>query len=156
LAKVDLRQFPQSKDVMQGDIENDEYYYTNSIHFRADAPIDLITRIEKQSKFHGMIESGAIIHAFIGEERPSPESILNLVKKTYDNTQAAQLVISPEFTICQNCHKMSNGLLDKCGFCDSPNVYGISRVVGYYSRIDNWNRSKIGELKDRQRGDYRV
>ena len=156
LAKVDLRQFPESKEVMQGDIENDEYYYTNSIHFRADAPLDLITRIEKQSRFHAMIESGAIIHAFVGEERPSPESILNLVKKTYDNTSAAQLVISPEFTICENCHKMSNGLLDKCSFCNSPNVYGISRVVGYYSRVDNWNQSKIGELKDRQRGDYRV
>ena len=38
-----------------------------------------ITRIEKQSKFHNMIESGSILHAFIGEERPSPESILNLL-----------------------------------------------------------------------------
>ncbi|GAH50709.1 unnamed protein product, partial [marine sediment metagenome] len=37
-----------------------------------------------------------------------------------------------------------------------PKVYGITRVVGYYSRVDNWNRSKIGELKDRQKGDYRI
>ena len=156
LAKVDLRQFPQSAEVIQGDVENDEHYYTNSIHFRASAPIDLLTRIEKQSKFHSMIESGAIIHAFVGEERPSPESILNLLKKTYNNTPTAQLVISPEFTICENCHKMTNGLVNKCGSCGSSKVYGITRVVGYYSRIDNWNRSKIGELKDRQRGDYRI
>ena len=29
-----------------------------------------------------------------------------------------------------------------------------SRVVGYFSRIDNWNKSKIGELKDRHKGSY--
>lgn len=30
----------------------------------------------------------------------------------------------------------------------------MTRVVGYYSRIENWNKSKIGELKDRHRGEY--
>ncbi|MEE8179586.1 MAG: anaerobic ribonucleoside-triphosphate reductase, partial [bacterium] len=49
LARVDLREFPFSEEVIKGDIENDEYYYTNSIHFRADAPISLVERIEKQS-----------------------------------------------------------------------------------------------------------
>ena len=32
----------------------------------------------------------------------------------------------------------------------------MSRVVGYYSMIGNWNKSKIGELKDRQKGDYAI
>lgn len=35
-------------------------------------------------------------------------------------------------------------------------LYGITRIVGYYSRTSNWNKSKIGELKDRRRGDYSV
>jgi hypothetical protein len=30
----------------------------------------------------------------------------------------------------------------------------MTRVVGYFSRVDNWNKSKIGELKDRQHGNY--
>ena len=34
------------------------------------------------------------------------------------------------------------------------NVYGLTRVVGYFSRIDNWNLSKIGELEDRHAGNY--
>ena len=33
-------------------------------------------------------------------------------------------------------------------------VIHISRVVGYYSRIHNWNKSKLAELKDRQKGQY--
>ena len=35
-------------------------------------------------------------------------------------------------------------------------VYHVSRIVGYFSRIENWNKSKHGELKDRQAGDYKV
>ncbi len=30
----------------------------------------------------------------------------------------------------------------------------MTRVVGYFSKVENWNRSKVGELKGRQRGDY--
>ena len=35
-------------------------------------------------------------------------------------------------------------------------VYHVTRVVGYYSRIENWNKSKIGELGDRHKGEYVV
>ncbi len=154
LAKIDLHNFPCARDYVQGTIDDDEYYYTNSIHLRADAPVDMLTRIRIQSKFHPLIESGAIIHAFVGENLPSRDSIANLVRKTFYNTQAAQLAISPEFTICNPCGKMSLGLSDTCPACGSTDVYGITRIVGYYSRVHNWNKSKLGELHDRQRRDY--
>lgn len=35
-------------------------------------------------------------------------------------------------------------------------VRQVTRVVGYYSRVENWNKSKLGELDDRHKGDYRV
>ncbi len=44
----------------------------------------------------------------------------------------------------------------KCQHCGSKNVYGISRVVGYYSKIDDWNKSKRAEFRDRQKGNYKV
>ncbi|OIN96665.1 hypothetical protein AUJ66_05600 [Candidatus Desantisbacteria bacterium CG1_02_38_46] len=151
LAKVDLREFPQSKEVVKGDIKNDTHYYTNSIHFAASAPVNFIDRIIKQSKFHPIIESGAIIHAFVGESKPSAQSIENLVRKTWENTQCAQLTISPEFTICNDCAKMDRGINGKCKYCGSENTYGITRIVGYFSKVNNWNKSKLAELKDRQK-----
>ena len=154
LAKVDLRNFPDARGVVRGSPGNDDCYYTNSIHLRADAPVDLVTRIRLQSKFHSLIESGAILHAFVGEKLPSPDSILSLVQKTFEKTQAAQLTISPEFTVCNDCHRMSVGMKAVCAKCGSPDTYGVSRIVGYFSRVDNWNRSKLGELMDRRRGRY--
>jgi len=156
LAKIDLREFPDSKKVIKGNSNEDESYYTNSIHFAASAPVDLITRIIKQSKFHPLIKSGAIIHAFVGESRPSPESIYNLIKKVWEHTQCSQLTISPEFTICNTCSEVSRGLQENCNGCGSKDVYGVTRIVGYYSKITNWNKNKIGELKDRHSGNYRV
>lgn len=35
-------------------------------------------------------------------------------------------------------------------------VYHVSRIVGYFSRIENWNISKVGELADRHKGDYKI
>lgn len=35
-------------------------------------------------------------------------------------------------------------------------LYGVTRIVGYYSRVSNWNKSKIGELHDRHMGNYSV
>jgi ribonucleoside-triphosphate reductase len=44
----------------------------------------------------------------------------------------------------------------KCPNCGSTNCYGLSRIVGYFSRINNWNKSKKAEFKARQKGDYEV
>ena len=30
----------------------------------------------------------------------------------------------------------------------------LTRIVGYYSRVQNWNRSKLAELRDRHAGAY--
>lgn len=35
-------------------------------------------------------------------------------------------------------------------------LYHMTRVVGYYSRVENWNQSKLGELNDRHAGNYCV
>ena len=41
-----------------------------------------------------------------------------------------------------------------CAYCGSDHVFGMSRVVGYFSIIENWNKSKKAELKRRQKGKY--
>jgi len=43
-----------------------------------------------------------------------------------------------------------------CPHCGSRNLTLFARIVGYYSRVDNWNPSKLSELDDRHKGDYAV
>lgn len=158
LAKSDLIYFnKQAAKVVKGSIENDTVFYTNSVHISPDAQVSLVERIRKQAQFHSMIESGAITHAFVGEEKPDPETIYTLVRDTFYKTQSAQLTISPEFTFCRTCHEITRGLYEKCQVCGSQYVYGETRVVGYFSKIENWNKSKReGELLGRRKGNYAV
>jgi ribonucleoside-triphosphate reductase len=109
MAKVDLREYPESRGIVRGDLMKGEVYYTNSIHFAPDAPVGIIDRIVGQGKFHSLIESGAITHVFVGEKLPHADSVFNLVKKTWENTPSAQITISPEFTVCMDCNKVSAG-----------------------------------------------
>jgi len=157
LAKTDLVYFRSEADSIYKGADEDVAYYTNSIHLAADAPVNLVERIKEQSKFHSMIESGAIVHAFVGEERPDPDSIRKLVTNVFHRTQCAQLTVSPEFTYCRDCNNRMRGLIEKCTSCGSERVFGETRVVGYFSKIENWNKSKrYGELVDRHKGRYVV
>lgn len=152
LAKLDMKYFPKHAGrVIKGNFATDEYYYTNSIHLAADAPVDYIERVRKQGLFHPLMDAGAFVHVWLGESEPSPESIKNFVIKTYKNTQAEQIAFSPEFTVCEGCRQTSRGLSEVCPRCGSDEVYGITRVVGYFSKVQTWNKGKLGELKQRVR-----
>jgi len=157
LAKTDLVYFrDEAEDIVKGETE-DVCYYTNSVHLTAEAPVGLVGRIREQAKYHSLIESGAITHAFVGEEQPSSESIEKLMTETFFRTQSAQVCISPEFTYCNTCHYHTRGLLERCPSCESTDVVGETRVVGYFSKVQNWNKSKrFGELKARHAGQYKV
>lgn len=150
LAKLDIKYFPeQTAGVLKGNQDNGEFYYTNSVHLNVEENIDYIERVQKQSLFHPLIDAGAICHIWLGEHEPDSQSIKNFVIKTFRNTRSAQIAFSPEFTVCNGCRRTSRGLHERCPLCDSGDVYGITRIVGYFSKVTTWNRGKMGELRDR-------
>ncbi len=160
-AKLDMNNFPEAKIIVKG-TEKDPYY-TNSIHFSPDADISLADRIVGQSKFHEMIESGAIIHAYIGEKRPDKNAILHLVKKTLDDTRCAQLVFSPTYTECDVCGNVMVGEKELCSRAECKNsnnetvnkrtLFAVTRIVGYYSRLSHWNMSQVEIYKARKKAE---
>lgn len=152
LAKLDLKHYPeQASRVIKGFSDKEMIYYTNSIHLAADAPVDYIDRVVKQSKFHPLIEAGAIIHIWLGEHQPDHKAIKEFVIKTYNFTKAEQIAFSPEFTVCESCLSTTRGLYENCPKCGSEDIYGITRIVGYFSKITTWNKGKKGELRQRIR-----
>ena len=68
-----------------------------------------------------------------------------------ESTENTMMVTQTVKSNNTNIHTINN---PSCPYCKSDNVYGISRVVGYFSIIDNWNKSKKSELKRRQKGNY--
>jgi len=152
LAKLDYQQFEnQAEKVVKGNQKTGDVYYTNSTYLNIGAPMDAIERIEREGRFHPLIEAGALTHIWLGESQPPSSSVANLVKKIFYETQNAQVAFSPEFTICNACQKTERGLKEKCSKCGSKNVDGITRITGYFTKISTWNRGKLAELEDRHR-----
>ncbi|MBT3304566.1 hypothetical protein HN592_02585 [Candidatus Woesearchaeota archaeon] len=141
-----------AKQVIQGTEEDP--YYTNSVHLRADAKdVGPIERIQKQSMFHPVIESGAIIHLFTGEADIDPDALYDLVQNIYENTQCAQITVSGTHSFCPGCGTQTRGEAFECPRCGTETDV-MQKVVGYNSKMVNWNGSKRRESEARGRGSY--
>jgi len=151
-ARLDLRYHsPLAGHVVKGDISRGEIYYTNSTHMNISAPLNPIERVRMEGLFHPLIEAGALTHIWLGEARPSAQSLANFVRKVFRLSQNDQIAFSPEFTTCISCARTVRGLLDRCPYCGSEEVEGITRITGYFTKISSWNKGKLGELRDRFR-----
>lgn len=151
-AKLDTADYPaQSRNTVKGNFSLGEIYYTNSTYFNVGQEYNPLMRVKKEGLFHPIVEAGALTHIWLGESEPSSESLSNLVKKIFRNTQNDQVAFSPEFTTCLDCGKTSRGLSVTCPVCDSQKVEGITRITGYFTKISSWNKGKLGELRDRYR-----
>ncbi len=151
-AKLDLRDFsPRAGYIVKGDISRGEIYYSNSTYLNVGAPLNPIERVRKEGLFHPLIEAGALTHLWLGEARPAKDSLANFIIKVFRNSQNDQIAFSPEFTACPDCARTSRGLQEKCPYCGSINVEGITRITGYFTKISSWNKGKLGELRDRFR-----
>ncbi|MBN2467728.1 MAG: anaerobic ribonucleoside-triphosphate reductase [Deltaproteobacteria bacterium] len=155
-AKLDMEHFgSETRQVVKGDMDKNEIYYTNSTYIPVSVAVNPIERVRKEGMFHPLIEAGALTHIWIGEKRPAKESLANFVLKTFRYTTNDQIAFSPEFTNCSDCGRTARGLRDRCSFCGSEHVEGITRITGYFTKISSWNKGKIGELHDRYRNrDY--
>jgi ribonucleoside-triphosphate reductase len=151
-AKLDMKYYPlQAPTVIRGNKSAGEVYYTNSTYLNVGAQISAIERVKAEGLFHPLVEAGALTHVWLGEHKPPAENLAAFVVKTFQNTQNSQIAFSPEFTSCLSCGKTARGLTDTCTYCHSPNVEGITRVTGFFSKTSGWNKGKLGELKERTR-----
>jgi ribonucleoside-triphosphate reductase len=146
LASLDRKRFGERAHV-QGRKGN--YYYTNSTHVPYKQQIDLFDRARVEEQFHEYFTGGVISHFWVGESAPQQLSMLGLVKKL-SRTQLAYFTFSPDFSVCRNGH-VSRGRLARCGACGLPVVDHVNRVVGYFTRVNNWNPGKQQEFRERHR-----
>jgi len=127
-------------------------YYTNSTFVPFKPEISLIEKIEIESEFHPYFNGGAICHIWICELKPDLESLKNLVKKMSE-TKLAYFAFSPDFSVCSSGH-LERGIHKVCPQCGTEAVDHLNRVVGYFTRVSNWNPGKRAEYGERRR--YRI
>ncbi len=126
-----------------------EPYYTNSTHAPVCHTQDIFETLDLQDDLQTKYTGGTVLHGFLGERLWSAEATKNLVRKIAENYALPYFTLTPTFSICP-AHGYIAGehyTCPKCVVKQPTEVY--SRVVGYIRPIQQWNRGKQAEFKDR-------
>ncbi len=143
LARIDKKRYPKIKTSGEK-----EPYYTNSTFLPVDYTDDMFEALEHQNDLQPLYTGGTVFHGFVGERVPDPESCKQLVKKIAYKFKIPYYTITPTFSICPS-HGYFPGEKKRCPICKKPcEIY--SRIVGYYRPIQNWNKGKQEEFRQRK------
>jgi len=143
LARLDRERHPDM--VVAGE---EAPYYTNSTHLPVNHTDDLYAALEHQEELQGLYTGGTVFHVFLGERIGEPESCKLLVRRIAERFRMPYYTITPTFSICPD-HGYLAGEHLRCPVCGRPTeVY--SRVVGYYRPVQNWNKGKQEEYRQRR------
>ncbi|MHA2393282.1 MAG: anaerobic ribonucleoside-triphosphate reductase [Promethearchaeota archaeon] len=87
-ARLDLKHFPK---IAIPQSNRDTYYYTNSIHFKKDAEIDLIKRIKKQEEYQSFIQIGAIEYVSLDDLKSNDLNLIDFINNIFIPSNLASL-----------------------------------------------------------------
>ncbi|MBI9009621.1 MAG: ribonucleoside triphosphate reductase [Tenericutes bacterium] len=142
LAKKDKDRFPEI--ISAGD---EVPYYTNSSHLPVGFTDDIFETLDLQDELQSLYTGGTVLHFYLGERVKDIQTTKTLIKKIFTKYSLPYISLTPTFSVC-NEHGYISGEHFQCPTCGKPaEVY--SRVVGYLRPVQNFNKGKKQEYKDR-------
>jgi ribonucleoside-triphosphate reductase len=145
LAKMDKEKYP---DIITAGEE--EVYYTNSTQLPVGYTDDLFEALRLQDDLQTRYTGGTVFHGFLGEKINDVKIVKEFIKKVFENFSLPYFTFTPTFSICP-FHGYLQGEHFNCPKClikQPCEVY--SRVVGYLRPIQQWNKGKQEEFKERK------
>lgn len=127
-------------------------YYTNSTQLPVNYTDDIFEALDLQDELQSKYTGGTVFHAFLGEKVDDIKTLKTLLKKICYNYKLPYISITPTFSVCKD-HGYISGEHFTCPHCGKPTEVW-SRIVGYYRPVQNWNRGKQEEYRERRT--YRI
>jgi ribonucleoside-triphosphate reductase (formate) len=125
-------------------------YYTNSTMLPVNYTDDVFEALKLQDDLQTKYTGGTVMHLFIGEKISDVQIAKNLVKKVFEKFKLPYITITPTFSICPT-HGYISGEHFMCPECAIPQPCEVySRIVGYLRPIQQWNKGKEQEFKERK------
>lgn len=129
-------------------------YYTNSTMLPVNFTDDVFEALKLQDDLQIKYTGGTVMHLFMGERITGIQTIKSLVRKVFEKFSLPYITITPTFSICPT-HGYIAGehfLCPECTISQPCEVY--SRIVGYLRPVQQWNKGKEQEFKERK--EYKV
>ncbi|MFH0987360.1 MAG: ribonucleoside triphosphate reductase [Patescibacteria group bacterium] len=125
-------------------------YYTNSSQLPVDYTDDVFEALDLQDDLQTKYTGGTVLHLFLGERINDIETVKKLMKKIFEKHQLPYVTLTPTFSICP-VHGYISGEHFTCPKCVIPQTCEVySRIVGYLRPVQQWNKGKQEEFKERK------
>lgn len=126
----------------------DKDYYTNSYHVPVGFDISIKEKINIEAPYHKLCNGGHISYIEL-DDYGDEETIMNIIKYAYENTNINYIGINFHIRYCKDCGEYLDASDMKCKKCGSHDIQGISRVTGYLSLDERFGVGKAAERADR-------
>jgi len=103
--------------------------------------VSLPERIITTGKFMEILSGGGILHLNMAEEIKDPAVMRDLILYAVKNG-VGHLCINYGFGTCKNGHTTICGNTVKCSVCGENIDDYVTRVVGYFAHVSNWQRTR--------------
>ena len=141
-ALLDKKEYPDI--ITQG--SGKDCYYTNSCHIPVALLTDINTTFAHQDDLQTQFTGGTVIHVWL-EGGISSDHAKQIVKSMFEHYRVPYMSLSPISRYCDE-HGYVKEVVDKCPIC-KKRLKLYQRITGYLRCVDNFNRGKAAEFKDR-------
>lgn len=142
LALLDKKKYPEI--ITQG--SGKDVYYTNSCHIPVSLIEDINSTFNHQDDLQSQFTGGTVIHCYL-KGAISGEHAKQIVKSMFETYKVPYMSLSPISRYCEE-HGYIADIVDKCPTC-KKRLKLFQRITGYLRCVDNFNRGKKAEFKDR-------
>lgn len=142
LALLDKKKYPEI--ITQG--SGKDVYYTNSCHIPVSLIEDINSTFAHQDDLQSQFTGGTVIHCYL-KGAISGDHAKQIVKSMFDTYRVPYMSLSPISRYCEE-HGYISEIIDKCPTCKKK-LKLFQRITGYLRCVDNFNRGKKSEFKDR-------
>jgi anaerobic ribonucleoside-triphosphate reductase len=141
-ALSDKKQYPDI--ITQG--SGKDCYYSNSCHIPVGKIESIDSTFAHQEELQRQFTGGTVIHVYT-EGAISGDQAKEIVRETCTNYGVPYMSLSPISRYCAT-HGYVTEHVDKCPVC-KERLSKYQRITGYLRCVDNYNRGKKAEFKDR-------
>ena len=142
LALLDKKKY--SDIITQG--SGRDVYYTNSCHIPVKLIKDINSTFKHQDDLQTQFTGGTVIHCYLEGAIPG-EHAKQIVKSMFETYRVPYMSLSPISRYCPE-HGYIKENVDNCPTC-KQRLKKYQRITGYLRCVDNFNRGKAAEFKDR-------
>lgn len=142
LAMADKKKFPDI--ITQG--SGTSVYYTNSCHIPVKDIEGIAKTFAHQDDLQVQFSGGTVIHIYLNGAI-SGEQAKAIIYAVCNEYRVPYISLSPISRYCPE-HGYVNETVDKCPICKTR-LKMYQRITGYLRCVDNFNKGKLAEFKDR-------